>query len=81
MAEPESQGATERAKLLLAPPGSERSGARPASRTTKEVLGSIIDFDFNWDFLGFPRILSRLYYEFTTILQERHDFLRLPKTS
>ena len=35
----------------------ERSGARLASGTTKEVLGFIIDFlDFK-DFLGFPILL------------------------
>ena len=37
------------------PPGrpSERSGARLALGTTKEVLGFIIGFDVK-DFLGFP---------------------------
>ena len=37
---------------------SERSGARQAPGTTKEVL-FIIDFlDFNMDFLGFPILLG-----------------------
>ena len=40
----------------VAPPGgasgAERSEA--ALGATKEVLGFIIDLDFNWDFLGFP---------------------------
>ena len=37
---------------------SERSGARRALGTTKEVLGFIIDFlAFNLDFLGFPILL------------------------
>ena len=50
----------ERAPLraLLGWSRAERSGARLALGTTKEVLGFIIDFlDFNLDFLGFPIIL------------------------
>ena len=35
--------------------------------TTKEVLGFIIDFDFNLDFLGFPILVlgfPRISYDF-----------------
>ena len=37
-------------------PGAERSGERGRPRTY-EVLGFIIDFDFNYDFLRFPMLL------------------------
>ena len=43
-------------RTLLAPSGAERSEAGVLG-TTKEVLGFIIDFDFNLDFLGFPILL------------------------
>ena len=42
------------------PPPLEASGAERSEAglgTTKEVLGFIIDFDFNLDFLGFPILL------------------------
>ena len=46
---------------LVPPLGSTLERASGASEaglgTTKEVLGFIIDFDFNLDFLGFPILL------------------------
>ena len=47
-------------RSLLGGSGAERSEAG-ALGTTKEVLGFIVDFDFNSDFLGFPIILNYLF--------------------
>ena len=59
-----------------APGRSERAErGRLASGTTKEVLGFIIGFDFNLDFLGFPILVlgfPRISLGF--ILGFYHDF-------
>ena len=49
-----SPSGRQRPCTLGRPSGAERSEGVGA---TKEVLGFIIDFDFNLDFLGFPLLL------------------------